>query len=123
MKFADYKKETMFLLKKEHVLKLLDNLLYFSLLGLGIYFIYIGDVIPRFWIGRTNFAEYEEVMNELPTISTYIRNVPENYTMGKDLSLVLLANSDQFANYLLCLDLLCQIKSVIFAKSICSGMD
>ena len=36
---------------------------------------------------------------------------------------VLLANSDQFANYLLCLDLLCQIKSVIFAKSICSGMD
>ena len=25
--------------------------------------------------------------------------------------------------YLLCLDLLCQIKSVIFAKSICSGMD
>ena len=39
----------MFLLKKEHVLKLLDNLLYFSLLGLGIYFIYRGDVIPKFF--------------------------------------------------------------------------
>ena len=39
------------------------------------------------------------------------------------LELVLLANSDQFANYLLCLDLFCQIKSVKFAKSICSGMD
>ena len=80
----------MFLLKKEHVLKLLDNLLYFSLLGLGIYFIYIGDVIPRFWIGRTNFAEYEEAMNELPTISTFIiDDIPANFTLGKDFNLSL----------------------------------
>ena len=79
----------MFLLKKEHVLLLLDKLLHFSLLGLGIYFIHMGDVVPRFWLGRTNFAEYQEVMNEFPTISTYIQNVPENFTMGKDFNLSL----------------------------------
>ena len=63
----------MFLLKKKHVLQILENLLYLALLGLGIYFIYMGDVIPRFWLGRT--------------ISTYIQNVPENFTMGKDFNL------------------------------------
>ena len=80
----------MFLLKKEHVLQMWDNLVYFSLLGLGVYFIYIGDVIPRFLIGRTNFAEYEEVMNELPTISTFIiDNKPTNITLRKDFNLTL----------------------------------
>ena len=36
---------------------------------------------------------------------------------------MLQANSKLICKYLLCLDLLCQIKSVIFAKSICSDMD
>ena len=86
----------MFLLKKEHILQIMENLLYFALLGLGIYFIYIGDVIPKFWLGRTNFAEYQEVMTELPTISTYIINVPKNFTMGKDFYLSLNGKTMEF---------------------------
>ena len=74
----------MFLLKKEHVLQIMEKLLYFALLGLGIYFIYRGDVIPRFWLGRTNFAEYLEDMNEFPTITAYIGNAPKNFTLGED---------------------------------------
>ena len=86
----------MLLLKKKHVLQILENLLYLALLGLGIYFIYMGDVIPRYWLGRTNIAEYQEVMNELPTISTYIINVPENFTMGKDFYLSLNGKTMEF---------------------------
>ena len=76
----------MFHLKKEHVLKLLDKLFYVFLLGLGIYFIYEGDVIPRFQGKRTNFAVYLEDMKELPTLSTYF-NLPNNFTLGKDFNL------------------------------------
>ena len=76
-------------LKKEHVLPLFDNFLYFCLLGLGVYFIYMGDVIPRFWLGRTNFAQYDEALTELPIIATYVTNVPVNFTIRKDFNLSL----------------------------------
>ena len=86
----------MFILKRDHILKLLENLPYFSLLGLGIYFIYMGDVIPRFWVGRTNFAEYEEEMDELPTISTFVYH--ENLTLGEDFNLSLSGKILKFGN-------------------------
>ena len=76
-------------LKKEHVLSLFDNLLCFCLLGLGVYFIYMGDVIPRFWLGRTNFAQYDEALTELPIIATYVTNVPVSFTIRKDFNLSL----------------------------------
>ena len=78
------------------VFKAIQRALNFLLVGVGIYFIYMGDVIPRFWLGRTNFAEYQEVMNELPTISTYIINVPKNFTMGKDFYLSLNGKTMEF---------------------------
>ena len=50
----------------------LDTLLYFALSIVGYYLIYEGGVIDKFKIQRTNFAEYVENIDELPTILTYI---------------------------------------------------
>ena len=71
----------MFQLKKQHIITFVDKLFSFSLFGLGIFFIYMGDVIPRYQIGQTNFAVYQETMKELPTIVTYITKVPNNFTL------------------------------------------
>ena len=72
-----------------HVQEVLDILFYISLLGLGIFFIYVGDVIQRFQAQRTTFAVYRESMIELPTISTYIYPIPSNFSMGVDFNLTL----------------------------------
>ena len=50
----------------------LDTLLYAALSIVGFYLIYAGDVIEKFKIERTNFAEYVENITEIPTILTYI---------------------------------------------------
>ena len=50
----------------------LDTLLYVALSIAGFYLIYAGDVIEKFKIERTNFAEYVENITEIPTILTYI---------------------------------------------------
>ena len=42
--------------------------MYIAFLCLGIYFIYEGNVVQRFQMKRTNFAESNERINELPTI-------------------------------------------------------
>ena len=79
----------MFKLKKEQILQAWEIIVYALLLGLGIFFIYMGDVIPRFQDKRTTFAVYSEEMNEIPTISSYINNVPANFTLGKHFNLSL----------------------------------
>ena len=81
----------MFEWKKQHILTFVDKLFSFSLFGLGIFFIYMGNVIPRYQIGQTNLAVYQETMNELPTIVTYITKVQNNFTLGVDFNLTLYA--------------------------------
>ena len=45
---------------------------YLAMLCLGIYFINEGAVLERFQMKRTNFAESNERVNELPTILTHL---------------------------------------------------
>ena len=52
--------------------KVIDGLILFLLMGLGFYFIYKGDVLNRFQLKRTNFAEYTEDLSEIPTVTTWI---------------------------------------------------
>ena len=50
----------------------IDKILYVALAILGFYFIYQGQVIQRFSEEKTIFAEYDEALDEFPTITTYI---------------------------------------------------
>ena len=52
--------------------QVLDIVVYLHLLAVGLYFIYHGNIFQRFLKGRTQFAEFEENITEIPTISTYI---------------------------------------------------
>ena len=58
---------------KSNFLKIADKLFHFGLMFLGFYFIYKGDIWVRFQHKRTNFAEYDEPMVELPAIMSWIR--------------------------------------------------
>ena len=67
----------------------IDILVYVTMLSLGIYFIYKGDVVQRFHLMRTNFMVYEEPIYEHPTIITwldytYMSPSIKNITFGKD---------------------------------------
>ena len=53
-------------------LQVLDIIVHIHLLIAGLYFIYHGNIFQRFLKGRTQFAEFEEDITELPTILTYI---------------------------------------------------
>ena len=53
-------------------IRLIGHLVYLAMLCLGIYFIYEGAVYERFQMKRTNFAESNEHVIELPTILTHI---------------------------------------------------
>ena len=59
--------------KKVHapcfLVKILDNFGVSVLCFIGFYLIFSGDVIERFSLKRTNFAEYSENVSELPTIN------------------------------------------------------
>ena len=63
----------MFLNSLSKSLQVIDTVLYLSFLGVGIYFIYDSDIIQKFQLKRTNFAEYEEILTELPTLLTHIQ--------------------------------------------------
>ena len=54
------------------ILKVMERVIYFTLLFVGCYFIHKGSVIERFVEERTNFAEFDEEIQELPSILTYI---------------------------------------------------
>ena len=62
-------------LKSENVLRIVDNFLYIGLVSLGCYLIYHGKVIPKFQQKRSNFAEYNEPITELPTFVSQMRHV------------------------------------------------
>ena len=53
-------------------LQVFDIIVHLNFLLVGIYFIYHGDIFSRFLKGRTQFAEFEENISEIPTILTYI---------------------------------------------------
>ena len=53
-------------------LRVLDIIVHLNFLLLGLYFIYHGEIFPRFLRGRTQFAEFEEGITEIPTILTNI---------------------------------------------------
>ena len=50
----------------------IGHFVYLAMLCLGIYFINEGAVLERFQMKRTNFAESNERVNELPTILTHL---------------------------------------------------
>ena len=55
-------------LKLNQTIQIVGHFMYMAFLCLGIYFIYEGNVVQRFQMKRTNFAESNERVNELPTI-------------------------------------------------------
>ena len=77
----------MFQFNQEHTIYILDKIFYFALLGVGSYFIYQGSVIDRFLNQRTNLATYTEPLNELPTFTVWVMNIPPNFTLEEDMAL------------------------------------
>ena len=73
--------------------KILDNLGFIVLSLIGFYLIFSGDVIERFRLKRTNFAEYSETVSELPTIQSRIIS-SANFTFGHDFDIVFEAEND-----------------------------
>ena len=66
-----------------------EKVFYYVLLGVGIFFIYQGDVITRYWLKRTNFAEFSEPLAELPTILAYSDPPESSLSLQKDFNISL----------------------------------
>ena len=68
--------------------KIAEKLVYVCLMSLGFYFIYQGDGWNNFVNQRSNFAEYNEPISELPTIVVWFQypHVDEypNLKLGTD---------------------------------------
>ena len=64
-------------------LTVLKSLVYLLLLSLCIWELYRGDLLDKFQLQRTYFAEYEEEVTELPTILTYIEHDPRSSSWPK----------------------------------------
>ena len=74
---------------KKLALAITEQLVCLCMLGLGIYFIYQGQVLQKFHLMRTNFAVYRERIFELPTIMIYIYYGNQNasnydFKLGRD---------------------------------------
>ena len=70
------------------MLKLIGRGTYLIFLILGIYFIYQGEVIPKYELKRTSFTEHIENATELPTILTQVIYRDNNsWTYGKDFNI------------------------------------
>ena len=71
------------------IFKCIQNALHVFLISVGIYFIYMGDVVNRFQAKKTYFAEYYEPITELPTIWTWITfsKDPPGLTLGRDFNI------------------------------------
>ena len=72
---------------RKSVYEILDTVLYVVLMILGCYFIYKGGVWERFQQKRSDFAEYDEPVSELPTMVTnirYLNGVQQLAKLGKD---------------------------------------
>ena len=73
--------------KIQEIFQLINKAIYLLSLIIGFYFIYQGEVIKRFQQKRTNFAEYDEPVDELPTISTYIHSSDTKLKFGTDFNI------------------------------------
>ena len=75
----------------------------FILICLGVYFIYIGDVVNRFQAKKTNLAEYFEPITELPTIFAWIEfsegSKPTNFKLGLDFNITWIWDYDDMDSY------------------------
>ena len=83
----------MFQVLPKNLIKTLDITLYLGLMITGVYFIYLGNVWARYKQKRTNFAEYDEAISELPTLVTWIQYFPnvqrsEYLKFGEDYSII-----------------------------------
>ena len=56
----------------EQIIVVVNVVVYVFMLCLGIYFIYMGEVMERFWLKRTDFTEHKEGVTELPTVLAYV---------------------------------------------------
>ena len=56
----------------EYFFRAINLTVYLTMLGLGSYLIYQGEVFQKFQAKKTNFAVYTEEIVEIPTMSTYI---------------------------------------------------
>ena len=71
-------------------IQIVNTLVYCILFAVGCYFIYQGQVIQRYTLGRTNFAEFEEELEEFPTLVFFIDNGDKNrtYKYGTDFTIL-----------------------------------
>ena len=70
------------------IFQVIDKLVYLVLLLVGVYFVYQGDAVNKFFKKRTNFVEYHEPITELPTIITYIDSLERGqFKYGKDFNI------------------------------------
>ena len=63
---------------------IIDNILYVGLISIGCYLIYRGKVWSKFQQGRSNYAEYNEPITELPTFVTRIQYAEGHQLFGDD---------------------------------------
>ena len=66
------------------VFLVLNLITYVAMLSLGIYFIYQGAVIPRYFNKRTYWAANEEIISELPSVVTWIHPYNSTLKLGED---------------------------------------
>ena len=62
----------MHLFQKRCLFQVIEVMSNIFLMCLGGFFIYEADIINRFQLKRTNFAEYYESINERPTVMSWI---------------------------------------------------
>ena len=70
----------------------IERTIYITLLGMGCYFIYLGDVIGKFQARGTDFSTYKEPIKELPTINMWFWPNLEDFKYGHDFNISLQAN-------------------------------
>ena len=58
--------------QKRYLFQVVEVVSYIFLMCLGGFFIYEADIINRFQLKRTNFAEYYEPIIERPTVMSWI---------------------------------------------------
>ena len=63
-------------------LDLIDKLVYVCLFCLGSYWVYKGDAVTKYILGRTAFAEFSEPISQLPTISACVE-INDSYKYGE----------------------------------------
>ena len=65
----------------------LDKVFYVALTILGLYFIAEGQVMTKFLSEKTNFAEYDESVQELPTFTSHVLGHKINMSYGEDFNI------------------------------------